>query len=68
MTNNLNEQARERLADDLLIGADAIAEELGVDRAQVYYFVRKKKLPIGRLGRSLIASRSKLRRAIANLT
>jgi hypothetical protein len=58
----------ERLADDLLIGAEAIAHELGVDVHTVYYFHRKKKLPIGKLGKNLIASRTKLRRAIQNLT
>lgn len=53
----------ERLADDLLIGARAIAEELGVAVHDVYYIAKTKRLPIGRLGKNLIASRSKLRRA-----
>jgi hypothetical protein len=64
-----NEKAqKERLADDLLIGAKAIAEELGIEPVQVYYLVKTKKLPIGKMGRDLIASRAKLKRAIANLT
>jgi hypothetical protein len=65
------EQARqqaERLADDLLIGAPAIAAELGCSKRQVYYFVEMKKLPIGKFGKNLIASRAKLRRAADALT
>jgi len=54
---------RESLADDLLIGAEAIAAELGVSEAAVYHLHRKKRLPIGKLGKNLVALRSKLRRA-----
>jgi hypothetical protein len=54
---------RGRLADDLLVGAPAIAEELGVNVHAVYYIFKKGRLPIGKLGKNLIASRSKLRRA-----
>jgi hypothetical protein len=68
MADNSGQASKERLAEDLLIGAEAIADELGVDRDQVYYLARTKKLPIGKLGKNLIASRSKLRRAIQNLT
>ena len=53
----------ERLADDLLIGARAITEELGVKPHAVYYLASQNRLPIGRIGKNLIASRSKLRRA-----
>ena len=56
-------QQADRLADDLLIGAPAIAAELGCSERQVYYFVETKKLPIGKFGKNLIASRAKLRRA-----
>ena len=62
------ERDKDRIRDDLLIGADAIAAELGVTVQVVYYFARKKKLPIGKLGKNLIASRTKLRRALAALT
>lgn len=54
---------RERIADDLLIGAKQIAEELGVPPYAVYHLARLRRLPIGKLGRNLIASRAKLRRA-----
>jgi hypothetical protein len=56
-----------RLADDLLVGAGPIAEELGVEVHAVYYLYKMKRLPIGKLGKNLIASRSKLRRAALSL-
>jgi hypothetical protein len=66
---------------DLLIGAAAILDELRelgiIERTdsenenknldRVYYIAKAKKLPIGRFGKSLIASRAKLRRAVHNL-
>jgi hypothetical protein len=58
----------ERIADDLLIGAASIADELGVKTHAVYYLARQGRLPIGRLGKNLIASRAKLRRAAHALT
>jgi hypothetical protein len=61
-------QKPERLADDLLVGAAAIAQELGISQDAVYYIHRKKRLPVGKLGKNLIASRSKLRRAANALT
>jgi len=59
---------QERIADDLLIGAAAIAEELGITPMQVYHWARLKRLPIGRIGKNLIASRRQLQRAFAALT
>ena len=58
----------DRLADDLLIGAPAIAEFLGMTEKAVYHLASKDRLPIGRLGKSLIASRRQLRKAIGSLT
>lgn len=63
-----DEAARAKLADDLLIGAPAIADELGTSVAAVYYLHRTHRLPIGKLGKNLIASRTKLRRAANALT
>jgi hypothetical protein len=62
------EISRERLADDLLIGGQAIADELGIALHDLYYIAKTKRLPIGRLGKNLIASRAKLRRAASALT
>ena len=61
-------QPHQRLAEDLLVGAPAIAAELGVDVHAVYYIFKKRRLPIGKLGKNLIASRSGLRRAAKALT
>jgi hypothetical protein len=63
-------------SDDLLWGAQAVADFLGVSTDRVYYLIRKnanpktpknEKLPIGKLGRkTVVASRRKLQRAIAD--
>jgi hypothetical protein len=51
--------------DDLLWGAQAIADFLGIKLDQVYYLIRTKRLPIGKLGpKTVIASRKKLQRAL----
>ena len=63
----INEQ-RERIAEDLLIGAAAIAKELGVTPIKVYHLARLKRLPIGHIGKNLIASRRQLQRAITQMT
>jgi hypothetical protein len=57
------EKHDEPVANDLLVGAAAIAAELGLSETAVYHIARTKRLPIGRLGRNLIASRKRLRRA-----
>jgi hypothetical protein len=62
------DQHKESVAEDMLHGADEIAEFLGVSRAQVYHFARLKRLPFGKLGWTLIASKRTLRRAYAKLT
>jgi hypothetical protein len=59
---------QQKLADDLLLGARAIADELGLDEHAVYYLAKMKRLPIGKLGKNLIASRTTLRRAALALT
>jgi hypothetical protein len=56
------------LAEDLLIGGTAIANELGISEDKVYYLFRMKRLPIGKLGKNLISFRTKLRRATGALT
>jgi len=50
----------DRLADDLLLGAKCIGDFIGRTSDQVYYLARVGKWPIGRLGKDLIASKSKL--------
>lgn len=58
----------DRLADDLLDGGAEIAAFLGTNVREVYHLAKTKRLPIGRLGRKLIASRNQLRRATKALT
>jgi hypothetical protein len=63
-----DERRVNRVADDLLVGASAIAEELGVSVRTVYWFRQHQRLPIRKLGKNLIASRNQLRRAAKALT
>jgi hypothetical protein len=63
MSTEQIEKHDEPVANDLLVGAAAIATELGLSETAVYHIARTKRLPIGRLGRNLIASRKRLRRA-----
>jgi hypothetical protein len=65
--NNAVKQS-DRLGDDLLSGGNEIAAFLGMPLREVYHLAATKRLPIGRLGRKLIASRSQLRRAAKALT
>jgi hypothetical protein len=58
----------DRLADDLLNGGAEIAEFLGTNTREVYHLHKTGRLPIGRLGRKLIASRNQLRRAAKAFT
>jgi hypothetical protein len=58
-----------RLADDLLEGADKIAEEIFGDakqRRRIYWLVEKQSLPVFRIGITLCARRSTLREWIAS--
>jgi hypothetical protein len=64
------EDSKQSPQDRVLVGASAIADALTeeferqVTESEVYYIAKKKKLPIGRFGKNLIATRNKLRRAI----
>jgi hypothetical protein len=54
-------------SDDLLWGAQQIADFLGVSTDRVYYLIKTQRLPIGKLGRkTVVASRRKLQRALAD--
>lgn len=61
-------ETKERIADDMILGGPAIAEELGITEDQLHNWIKNGRIPVGRIGRSLIARRSELQRAIAKLT
>ncbi|MBU2483890.1 MAG: DNA-binding protein [Alphaproteobacteria bacterium] len=50
---------------DLLIGAKAVGEALGISRRQVFHLIEKQLIPTFRLGSSVAARRSTLMRWLA---
>lgn len=62
------DKRKETVAEDMLLGAQEIAAFLGISVAQVYHYARLKRLPVGRVGSRLIASKRKLQRAFTALT
>jgi hypothetical protein len=68
MSDTSTPEISERLADDLIFGVDGergIARELGLKPAAVYYLIRTNRLPHGRLGRNIFASKRALKRWFA---
>jgi hypothetical protein len=66
-TNQQHDEADERVADDVLLGAKSIAAHLTslgfpVDESDIYYLHRAKKWPFNKYGAFLIASKRKLNR------
>jgi hypothetical protein len=59
---------RQTLADDLLDGADQIGKFIGKTPEQVYYLHRSGKLPIGKFGKGLLASKARLTSRIQKIT
>jgi hypothetical protein len=50
------------LADDLLFGAQAIADELGIDTRKTFYLLERHLIPGRKVGGTWTAMRSQLRR------
>lgn len=48
------------IADDILKGADAIAEFIGEDRRAIYHAAKKGTIPIFRIGENIRARKSTL--------
>jgi hypothetical protein len=66
--STIEEEKQAAPGDDLLWGAQAIAAYLGVSVDRVYYEIRLKRLPLGKLGRKTVfASKKKLLRALEGL-
>lgn len=55
----------QRLADDLLTGAQEIAEYLGWDRRRIYYAAAQGHLPIKSVGKILTSRKSELKKALS---
>lgn len=56
------------LPSDLLWGADAIVRYINRSRFQVFYLIRKGRIPVKKVGpRTLLARKSELDRALAKL-
>jgi hypothetical protein len=53
------------LADDLLHGAKEIGEFIGLSERQVFHHAERGHLPVTRIGRLLVGSKSRLRRHLA---
>jgi hypothetical protein len=49
------------LAADLLHGVGQIAQYLGMSERQIHWQIRRGAIPIARLGRLIVGSKSKLR-------
>ena len=66
-----DEEPAERLAGDLLVGAELIEahlKHLGVPDPDAYYLRRTGKWPIGKYGANLIASKRRLNRHAEKIT
>ncbi len=54
--------AKPSLKDDVLFGAQAIADELGLDLRKVFYMLERGHLPATKCGATWTTTRSRLRR------
>lgn len=52
----------ETLADDILWGAQAIADEIGVELRQCFHLLEQGYIPATKTGRTWTTTRSRLRR------
>ena len=55
------------LSEDLIVGADAAAAEIGITARQVYALVEAGHLPVTRMGRRLYFRKSELDAAFRSI-
>lgn len=55
------------LKDDLLLGAAAIAEFMGIGRRQVYHMVSKQAIPCFNIGETIAARKSSIMKWIERM-
>jgi hypothetical protein len=58
---------KERLADDLLLGAGAIAAFVGCTPRQIYYWARIKKFGLFHIGDKIAGRKSRILKEVAQL-
>jgi hypothetical protein len=63
MSENQKVGRGETLADDLIYGAEEIGDFLGITARAAYHQIESGNLPVKRMGRLIVASKSALRRA-----
>jgi excisionase family DNA binding protein len=57
----MSQQTESPLSADLLHGVAAIAEYLGVPERKIHWQIRQGNIPVARLGRLIVGSKSQLR-------
>jgi hypothetical protein len=57
--------ATHRLADDILIGAQQIADELGIDIRKCFHWLESGHIPATKTGRTWTTTRQRLRKHFA---
>jgi hypothetical protein len=57
------EEAQGALADDLIWGAAAIGDEIGVKKSKVFYLLEQRHIPAKKIGGLWVGSRRQLRAA-----
>ncbi|HZK89499.1 MAG TPA: hypothetical protein VFC56_05060 [Stellaceae bacterium] len=60
--SDTNVSIENTLSDDLLWGAEAIANEIGVSRRKAFYYLETGGIPAKKIGGLWVASRLSLRR------
>lgn len=58
---------KEKLADDLLVGAKAIAEYVGVTERQVFYWGETGRLPLFKIGSKWAGRKSQINERLSKL-
>jgi hypothetical protein len=61
MTLQDSSETRSRIGDDLLHGAQAIADELGISVRRAFYLLERSQIPAMKVGGTWTASRCRLR-------
>ena len=58
----------QNLADDIITGVPAISRHLGWGRSKTYHAIYEKRIPVGRMGSSYVASKAALAKHFEKIT